>query len=171
MKLSTILRTVANALRAYVEPEGGTVEIFGTQQDALSKLASGPERWRCLVGWDGGNPQGEFGSVDLMRLQIIIQAPRGLPDHDAREDRDLLVIDRVDFVMRTVRGFRFFGDEALTEPHDRIDPCHGVTPKGPVQWLGDPGSLNPTRDAVLNFEIRRALPVAVEIKVPILTDE
>lgn len=172
MNISTLLLAVETALKPIVEALNGSVEMCVTPVDVLEKLKVSPEKWRCLVSWDGGDNFNPFGSADKTRIQVVIQAARGLafdPGQAILRGNEVssALLDKIEAVQGAVRSFRFYSNEELTEFNTQVDNTKGFVPVS-SGWIAGADEIPATRNAFLLFQIERAIPAAQEIKVPIL---
>jgi len=169
MKLSVLLIALETALAPLAETVAATVETFITPEDALRKLENAPEKVRILIGYGGSDLGGTMGNHDRTKINVIIQAARGLsfdPAADALRGTttNAALLDVIEQVQTWVRSIRFYTDDAQTLRSSELDPAAGFKPVS-TAWLGDSDqSLPSTRTAVLTFVILRAIPGAAEIK-------
>lgn len=169
MKISVLLLALEAALIPLAETVSATVEMFVTPDDALRRLENAPGKIRMLIGYGGSDLNGPLGNRDQTKINIVIQAPRGLafdPAADALRgtSTQVALLDVIEQVQAWVRGFRFYTDEEQTILTSELDPAAGFKPVS-TAWLGDPDQPLPsTRTAVLTFVILRAIPGTAEIK-------
>ena len=160
MNAPTILASLEAYLKPLIAEEGGTLEICGTVEDTLARLAQSPGRWRVLLQWQREEALGSTRTAVEMRFLVIIQQARGMgidAGADMHKDRagDPSLRARMELVRGLVRGVRW--------AHPEID---GAGPQlRSTQWLSDPRF--PTRQVSAEFGLIMGLDAISPAAIPI----
>jgi len=142
--------TILASLEAYLNPliraEGGTLEVCGTLEDTLGRLAQSPKRWRVILQYQREEALGSTRTAVELRFLAIIQQAIGMgidAGADLHRDRagEPSLLARMELVRGLIRGCRW--------AHNEIDGG-GPQLRG-TQWLSDPRF--PTRQLSVEFSL------------------
>lgn len=161
MNAPRILTSLDAHLRPLIEAQGGTLEICGTVEDTLARLAQAPGKWRVILQWQREEALGSTRTAVELRFLAIVQQGRGLSidaGADVHKNRatDPALLARMNHVRSLIRAVRW--------QHPEID---GVGPQlRSTQWLTDPGL--PTRQITIEFSLQMGLDSITPAAIPIL---
>lgn len=149
-----ILQDIEKTLCPIIEREGGTLEIMGSLEDALTKVSTAPKKWQVIVIWDGyGNHPHAVNGMSNVRLTSILHVNTGLEKdrgaalYQSNNNGDPSFIDRLEFFSACMRALRW--------PDGANVACEGFALED-SQWVE--GTPKNTSAKAINWSLAMALP-------------
>jgi hypothetical protein len=150
MNAPRILTSLDAHLRPLIAAQGGTLEICGTIEDTLARLAQAPGKWRVILQWQREEALGSTRTAVELRFLAIVQQAKGMSidaGADMHKERagDPALLARVNLIRDLIRAVRW--------QHPEID---GTGPQlRATTWLTDPRL--PTRQVSIEFSLQMGL--------------
>jgi len=161
MNASTIFASLEAHLRPLIAAQGGTLEICGTVEDTLARLAQAPGKWRVILQWQREEALGSTRTAVELRFLAIVQQAKGMgidAGADMHKERagDPALLTRMELVRNLIRAVRW--------QHPEID---GTGPQlRSTTWLTDPRF--PTRQVNIEFSLQIGLDSITPAAIPLV---